>query len=246
MTPLELLKTRHSVRSFTDQPVDPSIIRTLKAEVTMINTHEAGIKFRIITDDPEPLKGFSHSYGVFKNPRNYLVGVVDTALPDIYERAGYFAEQFVMKAVECGLGTCFVGGTYNSSKVSVPLRAGEKILFLVLFGYPAGKARPMARLMAGMVHLKKMKPRQFFIPEEEVDRACEEFPMLSTALEAVVCAPSAVNRRPTRLYIGEVDGERTICAKVEKPDPSTLIDLGIAKYNVNYATGEELLPPYSM
>lgn len=45
-----------------------------------------------------------------------------------------------------------------------------------------------------------------------------------------------MNRRPVRIIAGEADGKPTLCAKVEKPTPELLIDLGIAKYNFNYAT----------
>ncbi|MDE6400485.1 MAG: hypothetical protein K2L68_06455, partial [Muribaculaceae bacterium] len=92
MTPLELLEKRHSVRSYSDKPVATAVLNKIKAAVTMVNTHEQGLKFQVITDDPEPFHGFDKAYGMFSNPRNYIAAVVDTATPDVYERAGYFAE----------------------------------------------------------------------------------------------------------------------------------------------------------
>lgn len=235
-TRLQLLEKRHSVRSFTDKPVEPSVINKLKAAVTMVNTHEQGLKFQVITNDPEPLKGFSKSYGMFINPRNYIAAVVDTGTPDVYERAGYFAEQIVIKAVEAGLSTCFVGGTYDSKTVKAQLRAGEKILFLILFGYEGEKSRPIASLMAKLVHRKKMAPEDFFTPASDISQGLEIFPDLMTGLKAVACAPSALNRRKTRLFLRTINGKECICAKVDNPDSGLLIDLGIAKFNFNYAT----------
>lgn len=239
MSNLEILQRRHSVRSFTEQPLSAEVVKKLKAEITMTNTQEQGIKFQLITDDPEPLKGFSKSYGIFENPRNYMAAVVDTATPDILERAGYFAEKFVIKAVELGLGTCFVGGTYNQSAVKAQLRAGERVLFLVLLGYPKEKSRALANLMVGFIHRKKIDARQFFEPSSGYGAAVAEFPILLEGLEAVACAPSALNKRPARVFVSEVNGERLLCAKVDASNPKTLIDLGIAKFNFNFATSTE-------
>ena len=239
MNELEILKRRHSVRSFTEEPLSAEVVKKLKAEITMTNTHEQGIKFQLITDDPEPLKGFSKSYGIFENPRNYMAAVVDTATPDILERAGYFAEKFVIKAVQLGLGTCYVGGTYNQSAVKAQLRAGERVLFLVLLGYPQEKSRVMANLMAGFIHRKKMSARQYFEPSSAYEAAAAEYPMLHDGLEGVACAPSALNKRPVRVCISEFDGKKKLCAKVDASNPKNLIDLGIAKFNFNFATNTE-------
>lgn len=207
----------------------------------MINTHQQGLKFQLVTDDPDPLAGFSKSYGVFTNPRNYVGAVVDTATPHALERAGYYAQQFVIKAVELGIGTCFVGGTYNEHKVKVQLRAGEKVLFLILLGYPLNKTKLLARMMSKMVHRKEMTFEQFFEPQEEVNSAISETPMLQVGLEAVACAPSALNRRPVRLFIDNINGNKEICAKVDASNPKNLIDLGIAKYNYNFASDTECM-----
>ncbi len=236
---LDILRGRHSVRTFRDEELGLEAVKKLRAEITMINTHQHGIKFQLITDDPDPLKGFSKSYGIFENPRNYMAAVVDTATPDILERAGYFAEQFVIKATQLGLGTCFVGGTYNEKTVKAQLRAGEKILFLVLLGYEKVKGRMLGKLMADLVHRKKMGVSEFFEPSSEYEQAVRDCLILETGLEAVACAPSALNKRPTRVFFKDVDGEKTPCARVDASNPKKLIDLGIAKYNFNFATETE-------
>ena len=69
----------------------------------MVNTREAGMHFELVCDDPAPFKGFKASYGMFKGVRNYVAAVVDTSFPDSYERAGYFGQQIVVKAVGLGL-----------------------------------------------------------------------------------------------------------------------------------------------
>lgn len=239
MDKLQLLQSRHSVRSFLFDPISKEIVNKLRAEVTMTNTHEQGMRFQIFTDDPDPMNGFSKSYGAFINPRNYMAAVVDTATPHAMERAGYFAEKFVIRAVELGLGTCFVGGTYSQQGVKAQMRAGEKLLFIILFGYPSDKTRFLAKMMVKMVHAKKMTPEQFFEPVSQLPFAIERFPMLKAGLEAVACAPSSLNKRPVRLFLNEESGKVELCAKVDESNPKNLIDLGIAKFNFSYATSTE-------
>lgn len=234
---LDLLKKRHSVRSFTTDPIDPDIIKSLKSAVTMINTHEAGAHFQIVTDDDAPFKGFSHSYGFFRNPRNYIACVMDMSFPDAMERAGYFAQELVMKCVESGLGTCYVGGTYNASGTDIQIRADWKLLFLILFGYPGGKDRTVARMMMKMAHRHDRTPEQFFTGDEKsLEQAVALYPQLPVGLEALACSPSSLNKQPVRVRFADGDNNSLeIC--VDPSNPKNLIDLGIAKYNFSFATG---------
>ncbi|MEZ3549839.1 MAG: hypothetical protein K1W02_03800 [Muribaculaceae bacterium] len=233
---LRLLESRHSVRSFTENKIDANIANKLRAEISMTNSHEQGMRFQLVLDDAAPFKGYGRSYGIFENARNYLAAVVDVATPDAYERAGYFAERFVVKAISLGLGTCFVGGTFDTAKAKVQVRAGERILFLVAIGMPSEKERPVAAVMRMIAHRKKMTYSDFFIPSSDIDKASKIYPFIIAGLKAVACAPSALNRRPVRIHIKQEESSSELCAFVKEDDRRMLIDLGIAKYNFNYAT----------
>lgn len=204
----------------------------------MINTHEAGAHFQIITDNEDPFSGFDKGYGIFKNPRNYLACVMDTSFPDALERAGYFAEEFVVKATELGLGTCFIGGTYNASKADIQLRPDWKLLFIVVFGYPYSKERPLARLMKGVVHMRKRENSYYYESgEASFNEMASKYHMLPTAIEALRCAPSSLNRQPAKI---RVSGSGGLEIFADASNPKNLIDLGIAKFNVSYATGSDI------
>lgn len=237
MLTIEQLRQRHSVRAFKEEPLPEKTVAALKAEATMTTTHEAGLRFHLTIGEGAPFGSFLHSYGIFRNVSNYLTVVVDTSYPDTLERAGYFAEQFVMKAVGLGLGTCFVGGTFDTSHVNINLKAGQKIAFLVAFGIPAetgGGLKLLARLVKG----KSLHPREFFSGDLPLYRdALAKFPFLETGLEAVACAPSALNRQPVRVTLGRIDGETVLEAYVDEKNEKKLIDLGIAKYNFAAACG---------
>ena len=224
------LKSRHSVRSFSLQQIPNDVRNQLKAETTDINSHEAGLSFQLCFDDDAPFRGFIRSYGFFKNARNYLACVIDPSFPHAYERAGYFAEQFVIKAVKLGLGTCFVGGTFSSSHVNVATRVYEKLPFIVAFGYPSDIGPSfIARLAVTASHRKQLSLRDFFEgTDEEYYHALNTYPWLKDALEGLSCAPSSLNKQPVRIYLNS-DG--MICARSIPADYKSSIDLGIAKFN---------------
>lgn len=233
MTNLELIQSRHSVRSYSDKSIPDDVRNRLKSEITYINTHEAGLNFQLCFDDDAPFRGVGRSYGMFRGVRNYLVAVIDPTFPDAYERAGYFAEQFVIEALRLGIGTCFVGGTFSRQNVGARVEVYEKIPFVVSFGYPKDDKTPLlAKMAMKFAHRKKMSPRDFFDgTDSEYEVARQELKWLDVALEAVACAPSSLNKRPVRLKTTTVKGKLQIEATTNGQETS-LVDLGIAKFNV--------------
>lgn len=245
---MQLLELRKSIRSYRDCPVAPEAIKRLKAVATMITTHEPGLYFSVLENDSTPFDSFSRFYGSFKNVRNYICCVVDNSFPDSVEKAGYYGMELVLEALRLGLGTCFVSGTFSKSKVDVFLRAGQNILFLIAFGYPEDKSeRPLGKLSSTIMHLKNYVPEDFYISgpgKLDYRQAIEKYPELISGLKGLSLSPSALNKRPVRVY---VDKEGQIRACLKQDDSKMLIDLGIAKfifqifYNGSWEWGNDAL-----
>ncbi len=241
LTP-EFLRTRHSVRRFSGRPIDAKTVNAVKAAITMVNTHEAGMHFELVTDDPTPFKGFKANYGMLHGVRNYISAVADLSFPDARERAGYFAEDIVMKCVGLGLGTCFVGGTYDATQVKTILRIDRKILFLIALGYAAEKIQtPISAAAMKFIHLHDRTPADFFVAAEgiEFEEACSRMPWMLDGLRGLASAPSSLNKQPVRVSPRFMpDGNLTVAAFTtgSKNNP---IDLGIGKYNFAQAADGE-------
>lgn len=231
---LELLRKRHSVRAYSPEPIAVSLVNRLKSEITFVNSHEAGLNFTLCLDDNAPFKGFSRSYGMFRNADNYIAAIIDPSFDHAEERAGYFAQQLVIECTALGLGTCFVGGTFSRRNVNARLEVYEKVPFVVTVGNPEEeKTTFVGRLTKTMAHRKQMSPREFYDgDEEEYTRALMSFPWLDKALEALACAPSALNRRPVRLKMIESNGHSAIIAYNVSQNQYSPVDLGIAKFNI--------------
>lgn len=228
---LDLLESRHSVRSYSTEEITSTIINTLKSEITYINSHEPGLNFQLCLDQPAAFEGFKRSYGAFRNVKNYLAAIIDPSFDNALERAGYFAEQFVIKCTELGLGTCFVGGTFSREDVATRLEVYEKLPFVVTFGYPEeNKTTLIGKFSRALLHIKTRKPRDFYEGDDfEYQNALAKFPWLSTAIDALACAPSALNKQPVRLKMVIKESLPEIVAFTKNNSP---VDLGIAKFNI--------------
>ena len=71
MTELEAIKARHSVRKYTDKPIEISAVAALKAEIENINA-ESGLHIQLVLDEPRAFAGGILKYGAFPGVRNYL------------------------------------------------------------------------------------------------------------------------------------------------------------------------------
>ncbi len=227
---LKKLKERRSVRSFLPEGLSSEVKNKLLAEATFINSHVAGLNFQLSFGDDDPMRGFSRSYGMFSNARNYLAAVVDPSFEGAIEKAGYYGEQFVMKALEWGIGCCFISGSYSPAHVAARMEVYEKLPFIIVFGYPGGNETFMGRTIRKLVHGKERKARDFFAGSDgEYHEALRQYEWLPVGLEGLACAPSASNRQPVRIYLEMEEGELLLKAKLV--GRGTKIDLGIGKFN---------------
>lgn len=101
MTLLEAMERRHSVRSYTDQPICGEVLASLEREVRACNT-EGGLHIQLVTGEPEAFRGVLAHYGKFRNVKNYLA-LVGPGGPSLEERAGYYGERLVLTAAMLGV-----------------------------------------------------------------------------------------------------------------------------------------------
>ena len=232
MTPIQLLESRHSVRAYAPDPIDAAAVRTLQADITMINTHEAGMHFSLVVDDEAPLKSASGIYGAFRNARNFVACIVEPAYPDTYARAGYCAQQLAISALRLGLGSCFVAGTFNRDAVRLPMRAGWELPFILVLGNPdIARRRTLDKLLTWAIHRHSLPPRDLLLDSDTAQIDAD----MEFALRAVACAPSHLNKQPVRVRRGEFGPEAFLPQKT--PSVVEQIDLGIARYNIDAALG---------
>ena len=217
MDTLELMKSRHSVRKFTDQPLDAQTVAALNAEIEACNK-ESGLRMQLITDEPEAFQAGKPSYGQFRGCRNYLMLVGPKGM-DL--EAGYYGERVVLKAQELGINSCWVALTYRKDKAQGEEGPGEKRYLVIALGYGATN---------GVPHKGKSITDVSDYQEGDPD-------WYRRGLEAAILAPTAVNQQKFRF---ERDGDK-VTLKVAGLGFYTKLDLGIVQYHFELGSGRRIV-----
>lgn len=210
---LETLMKRRSVRSYSGQPL--STIQRVLLEQVMLKAagpclfgHQP--RFRLAGPGLIPGEGTGNApasfkigtYGLVKNPPAFIIGAV-AAGPGAVLDYGYALEGIILAATATGLGTCWLGGTFdrNATKEFLDLKEGELIPAITPVGLPAEQRSLTERTMRFLARSDSRKPWDQLFYDGQLDkpldmaRAGEWTPVL----EAVRMGPSASNKQPWRV-----------------------------------------------
>lgn len=210
---IEAIQARHSVRRYTDAPIEEEKVNALKAVINEINA-ESGLHFQFVVNEPEAFSGTMAHYGHFSGVKNYFV----LAGKKRRDRAvGYYGEKLVLAAQMLGLNTCWVALTFNKKKTEFSLDKGEKFYVVISVGYGITQGKP---------HPSKSA--------QEIGGVTDASPdWYKKGIEAVLLAPTAVDQQK---FTFTLNGDTV----TSKPGVGfyTDMDLGIAQYHFDTATGK--------
>jgi hypothetical protein len=214
----ELLKAageRHSVRSYTAEPISASDREKLLALIAESNT--AGhLHLQLIENDPTAFtRGMAH-YGKFSGVTNYIA-LVGRKSDSLSERLGYYGESIVLHAQLMGLNTCWVGLTFKRNPGRVDIGEGEVMKGVIAIGHGATQ---------GVAHKVKAEKDVMRV------RGGEAPAWFTEGVRAALLAPTAVNQQKFRFTL--IDGK----VKAEAGwGFFTKMDLGIARYHFELGAG---------
>lgn len=214
---IEIMKQRHSVRQYTDQPIESEKRSVLDSLISNINK-KANLHIQMIYDDPKCFDSFMAHYGKFTGVRNYIA-LVGKKSSNLDETLGYYGEELVLKAQELGLNTCWVALTHGKSKAIID--KGEKMLCLIAVGYGVTQGTP-----------HKSKPLQ-----QLCNYSAEMPEWFLSGVNAALLAPTAMNQQKFRF---ELQSDGTVKASCGSGF-YTKLDLGIAKYHFESVSGKKTI-----
>lgn len=212
----EAIKERHSVRQYTDRPLEGSVVAELENEIKACNK-ESGLHIQLVRNEPKAFENFMAHYGKFRGVRNYIA-LIGEKSSGLEETCGYYGERLVLKAQQLGLNTCWVALTYSKIKTAFTVNSGEKLCAVITIGY--GKS-------SGVPHKSK--------PVEAVVKADIPLPdWFKAGTEAALLAPTALNQQKFLFFL---NGNK-VSAKAGFGF-YTKIDLGIVKYHFELGAGTD-------
>lgn len=216
---------RTSRRKYELDPVDGEVLERLEAACWECN-RAGGLGIQIKIDDPDAFSG-GKSYGMFSGVYNYIAMICKKDDPDGDEKIGYYGESLVLLATRLGLGTCWVGGTYDQESLHIDIPEDEVLRLVIVFGYVKPKESLRERTIAKAVkrkskEIKDMLNAYGMAPNWVVD-----------GVRYAVKAPSAQNRQPVKFFC---DGD-AVNARVKEEHEFDMVDLGIAKFHFLVGAG---------
>ena len=202
---IQHIRNRSSCRSFLTQEIEPGILALLEDGIQRIEA-DSPIKSRMAllhstdpaTDSPVRLG----TYGTIAGAQAYLVGIAPKNETQA-EVFGYQFEQAVLLATSLGLGTCWLGGTFNRGQFAagLDLAGHEHIPIVSPLGYAAPHRKLADKVIRTLAGSSQRKPwgDLFFEGSPDIPLLRESAGIYQVPLEMVRIAPSASNKQPWRV-----------------------------------------------
>lgn len=233
MTIEEAIHARHSVRAYTDKPIEPEKVAALQALVADCNGAAAPqenavpLHIQLVLNDPKAFGSRLAHYGKFAGVSNYFA-MIGPKSRDLDERLGYQGERLVLRAQQLGLNTCWVGLTYKKNPAVLHVADGERLRCVIALGY--GATQGVAHRVKPMEKVSKI-----IVPPGTVAAAPQWF---TRGVEAALLAPTAVNQQKFRFTLLSAGEHGLPRVKAEAGlGFFSKVDLGIVKLHFELGAG---------
>jgi nitroreductase len=252
MLTIDTIKKRVSCRTYNNVPLKEGDQQKLR-DFLLANVRGPfgnRVRFELIDlaiKERDEIKTLG-TYGFIKGASMFIVGAVpkgDRAMEDY----GYCMEKNILAATHLGLGTCWLGGTFNrsASASKISKREDEVVPAITPVGYPRDRKSMMdsaVRFLAKS-NTRKAWEELFFLGTTKSFLTQDIAGAYALPLECVRIGPSASNRQPWRV-VKETDKEvfhfyisRTLGYAEKFLDVSLQdIDMGIAMCHFEVALQE--------
>lgn len=197
---------RHSIRSYTTDPIPHEVAADLRALIADLNA-ASGLNMQFVTDEPKAFGSRLYHYGMFANVRNYLV-LAGPKGDHLDQRLGYNGAKVMLRAKQLGLDSCWVGLTYRKVTDAYTLRPTDKVEAVIALGY--GNGKPVSHRVKSPADVADLQPDSPEWYRRGVDYALK--------------APTAINQQKFHFALRQGKVEQTTGL-----GPYTKMDLGIVR-----------------
>lgn len=243
---IQIITKRKSVRTYNDEPINDDTKKQIEEYIGKLNNPwSVKIKYTLIDTKGENTNEKLGTYGVIRNANNFIAATL-TDSEFALEALGYELEELILYLAKIGVGTCWLGGTFNRGQFAkeADLKDGEIIPVITPIGYPAKKTSLTDKMM------RKMSKGDFRVDwnqlffDNDFNRTLtkEEAGVYEEVLEMVRLGPSASNKQPWRIV---KDGNNFHFFEYSSPGYSKAfkydiqrIDMGIAASHFQLTTKE--------
>ena len=213
------IANRTSRRTYQHQRIDLHKSEQIKNLINTIN-QESGLHIQFVENGELFLRGFKASYGIISGMPSLFALVGNVSDPELKQKAGYFGELLVLESVTLGLGTCWIGGSYNRKAClrSIQIKDNEELVCVIAVGNVA-QNKSIKEFFISQVGKSKQSSEELLVGKDSTPPL-----WVTNGIDAARFAPSAVNRKPIAYQF--INNQLSIF--IAKKKPETEIDLGIS------------------
>lgn len=232
-TIINIIEKRKSTRSFTGETL---LVKHVNDILNFLRNNNFGpfgseLKYQLIKKDSENIQ--VGTYGFISGAKDYMVFYAEKENPNWLD-IGFVIEKFILFCTSIGVGTCWMGGTFNRKNLSKAIIESEKYFIPIVtpLGYPRDKLTIREKVLRKVAKAEDRLPlEEILVNHQNSEILNNEF--YSTFLKAIQRAPSASNKQPWRIkiegnivhfYLKRTKGYAKIVPQVDLQK----IDVGIA------------------
>ena len=217
------IENRVSRRKFEKEPITDREKEKIISLIDQLNV-ASGLTMTFLEDGSGAFQKLRKSYGMFTNIRFLILMKGKKDDKDLKEKVGYYGEDLVLSITDLGLGTCWVGGTFDKDELTV--NDSEELACVVVVGKVAAPSLK-EKMMRSATHRKVKSMEERIISDQPLPQ------WVQNGMEAVLLAPSAKN---TQKAIFKYENN-ILSAQIADDYAMDLIDLGIAKKHFELEAG---------
>ncbi|HPI93700.1 MAG TPA: nitroreductase family protein [Deltaproteobacteria bacterium] len=248
----DIIRIRRSWRSYRPDPVSGQDKERIRSFLSGLDCPPFGSTVRLVLADAlaQGMGRVKGTYGVVTGASTFLIGALRPSEGG-YEDFGYLFESAVLAMTSLGLGTCWLGGSFNRGLFAdmIGLEEGEIIPAISPVGIAAERRSVVDRLFVFSVGSRSRKPfsELFFLDDFGATGVSDFAGAYALPLEMVRLGPSATNRQPWRVvmkdgslhfYLARTRGYSLLFGEVDLQR----VDMGIAMCHFELAAREMGLP----
>ncbi len=198
----EVVRRRYSVRTYTKKPITQQVKEEIEAYIQSLSSpFPAKSSFSLLEAELAAGGAKLGTYGMIKGASVFIISKAEEGDYAV-EALGYEFEKLILYLTTLGLGTCWLGGTFNRAEFMKALGESEKSFIPAIspVGYFEKKSL-RENLVRGFVRADSRKPWDalFFDGDFQSPLSQEEAGPYAYPLEMVRLGPSASNKQPWRI-----------------------------------------------
>ncbi|MBU3220316.1 nitroreductase family protein [Clostridium algidicarnis] len=238
---------RYSVRNYDEKEIEADKKIQIESFVNSLdNPFGKKVNFHYLDNKGMESGKALGTYGVIKGARQYI-GTTIKLEPMALEALGYELESVILYLAHLGIGTCWLGGTFNRKGFAKAMNIGEDEIFPIItpYGYAATKKHLKEIMMRKTISADQRKEWDMLFYKDDFNSTLtkEEAKDLEFPLEMVRLAPSASNKQPWRILLKD-----NSCHFYEYKEPGysdrfqydiQRVDIGIAAAHFDHAVKEK-------